>query len=101
VKPDIEEPDATPVGSHRRRAYASAFHQRFIGLRADRVTTEATTKAFKVFCRKMPTGSSYTIDHTATSYVFEPTGQLRLAIRHEQDAASVTTDITQILKEQP
>ena len=81
------------------REYPRAFHPSFIGLHADLATTEATAKAFKVFYRKVPTGSSYTMDHTATSYVFDPTGRLRLAVRHEQDAASVTADITRLLKE--
>jgi protein SCO1/2 len=83
------------------REYPRAFHPGFIGLHADLATTEATAKAFKVFYRKVPTGSSYTMDHTATSYVFDPTGRLRLAVRHEQDAASVAADITRLLKENP
>jgi cytochrome oxidase Cu insertion factor (SCO1/SenC/PrrC family) len=65
------------------------------------VRPEATAKAFKVFYRKVPTGSSYTMDHTATSYVFDPTGRLRLAVRHEQDAASVASDIARLLEENP
>jgi protein SCO1/2 len=83
------------------RAYPRAFHPSFIGLHADLATTEATAKAFKVFYRKVPTGSSYTMDHTATSYVFDPAGRLRLAVRHEQDAASVAADLTRLLKEHP
>lgn len=83
------------------REYPRAFHPSFIGLHADLATTEATAKAFKVFYRKVPTGSTYTMDHTATSYVFDPAGRLRLAVRHEQDAASVAADITRLLKEQP
>jgi protein SCO1/2 len=83
------------------REYPRAFHPGFIGLHADLATTEATAKAFKVFYRKVPTGSSYTMDHTATSYVFDPAGRLRLAVRHEQDAASVAADITRLLKENP
>ena len=83
------------------REYPRAFHPSFIGLHADLAATEATAKAFKVFYRKVPTGSSYTMDHTATSYVFDPTGRLRLAVRHEQDAASITVDITRLMKENP
>jgi protein SCO1/2 len=83
------------------REYSRAFHPGFIGLHADLATTEATAKAFKVFYRKVPTGSSYTIDHTATSYVLDPAGRLRLAVRHEQDAASVASDIARLLKENP
>jgi protein SCO1/2 len=83
------------------REYPRAFHPRFIGLYADLATTEATAKAFKVVYRKVPTGSSYTMDHTATSYVIDPIGRLRLAVRHEQDAVSVAADITRLLNERP
>ena len=81
------------------REYPRAFHPSFMGLRADLATTEATAREFKVYYRKVPTGSSYTMDHTATSYVFDPAGRLRLAVRHEQDAASVTADIQRLLQE--
>lgn len=81
------------------RDYPRAFHPSFIGLHADLATTEATAKAFKVFYRKVPTGSSYTMDHSTTSYLFDPAGRLRLVVRHAQDAASVVADITRLLKE--
>lgn len=83
------------------REYPRAFHPSFIGLHADLATTEATAQAFKVFYRKVPTGSTYTMDHTATSFVFDPAGRLRLAVRHEQDAASVAADIDRLQKESP
>ena len=79
------------------REYPRAFHPRFIGLHADLATTETTAKVFKVFYRKVPSGSSDTMNRTATSYVFDPAGRLRLAVRHEQDAASVAADITRLL----
>jgi protein SCO1 len=83
------------------REYTRAFDPSFIGLHTDLATTASTAQAFKVFYRKVPTGGSYTMDHTATSYVFDPAGRLRLAVRHEQDAASLTADITRLLKENP
>jgi protein SCO1/2 len=83
------------------REYTRAFHPSFIGLHADQATTASMAQSFKVFYQKVPTGGSYTMDHTATSYVFDPTGRLRLAVRHEQDAASLAADITRLLKESP
>lgn len=94
VDPERDSPDVL-------REYPRAFHPSFIGLHADLATTEATAKAFKVFYRKVPTGSSYTMDHTATSYVFDPAGRLRLAVRHEQDAASLAGDIALLLGGKP
>jgi protein SCO1 len=77
--------------------YTQAFHPRFLGLRADLPTTERTAKDFKVLYRKVPTGSSYTMDHTALSFVFDPAGRLRLAVRHETPAAQLTQDLKQLL----
>jgi len=83
------------------RAYTAAFHPSFLGLHADLETTAATAKAFKVFYRKVPTGSSYTMDHTALSYTYDPQGRLRLAVRHESPAAEVAADIARLLAEAP
>ena len=82
------------------REYTRAFHPSFLGLYGDLPGTEAAAREFKVFYKKVPTGSSYTMDHTTLSYVFDAKGRLRLAVRHEQDAASVAADIRRLLKEQ-
>ena len=87
------ERDTAPVLA----AYTQAFHPRFLGLMADPATTERTAKDFKVFYRKVPTGSSYTMDHTALSFVFDPQGRLRLAVRHEQGAEQLAQDLKQLL----
>lgn len=83
------------------REYPRALHPSFIGLHADLATTAATAQAFKVFYRKVSTGGSYTMDHTVTSYLFDPKGRLRLAVKHEQSAASVAADIARLSKENP
>jgi protein SCO1/2 len=80
------------------REYTRAFHPGFVGLHGDEASTAATAGQFKVFYRKVPTGSSYTMDHSAISYVFDPQGRLRLAVKHEQPAASLASDIGRLLK---
>ena len=57
------------------RAYTQAFHPSFLGLWGDLEQTAATAADFRVVYRKVPTGSSYTMDHTAISYVFDPQGR--------------------------
>jgi protein SCO1 len=81
------------------REYTRAFHPSFLGLHASLAETEATARDFRIFYRKVPTGSSYTMDHTAISYVFDPAGRLRLAVRHEQDATTLASDIRRLMKE--
>ena len=80
------------------RAYTRAFNPDFLGLRGDLQTTKQIAQEFKVFFAKVPTGSSYTMDHTAITYAFDPRGNLRLAIRHAQSADSVAADVRLLLK---
>jgi protein SCO1/2 len=79
------------------KEYTVAFDPSFLALYADLDRTAETAKAFKVYYKKVPTGSSYTMDHTALSYVYDPEGRLRLAMRHEQTAKDYAEDIAKIL----
>jgi protein SCO1/2 len=79
------------------KAYTQAFDPSFLGLYGDPQKTSETAKAFKAFYRKVPTGSSYTMDHSAFSYVFDPAGKIRLALRHEQSAQECAEDLRKIL----
>ena len=79
--------------------YVPAFDPRFVGLYGDAETTARTAKDFKVFYQQVPgpTPTSYTLDHTAGSYVFDPQGRLRLFLRQGQPASSVTHDLKILL----
>lgn len=79
------------------REYTKAFHPSFIGLHADLDTTAATAKAFKVYYSKVPTGASYTMDHSTISYAYDPKGRVRLAVRHSQDAATLAEDLRRLI----
>jgi protein SCO1/2 len=63
--------------------YVPAFDPTFIGLSGSPEQTARVTKDFHVFAQKAPgrTPDSYTVDHTAGMYVFDPKGQLRLFAR--------------------
>jgi protein SCO1/2 len=64
--------------------YVPAFDPSFIGLRGDLAATAQTAKDFKVFYEKVPgkTPGSYSMNHTAGSYVYDPQGRLRLFVQH-------------------
>jgi protein SCO1/2 len=79
------------------KAYTAAFDPSFIGLYGDAKRTRETADEFKVYYKQVPTGSSYTMDHSALSYVFDPQGRLRLALRHEQTAEDYAHDLRQLL----
>jgi protein SCO1/2 len=79
--------------------YVPAFDQRFLGLYGDAAATAKVAKEFKVFYSKVPgaTPGSYTIDHTAGSYVFDREGRLRLFVRNGQNPAALVHDIRLLL----
>ncbi|WP_420225138.1 SCO family protein [Pigmentiphaga litoralis] len=79
------------------KAYTEAFDPTFVGLRGDLTETKATADAFKVFYQKVPTGTSYTMDHTSLTYVFDQKGKLRLALRHDQSAQECASDIKTLM----
>ena len=79
--------------------YTHAFDPDFVGLYADVATTRKTAEAFRIFYAKVPTGASYTMDHTATSYLYDTRGQLRLAVRHEDSAQQLADDVRVLLKQ--
>jgi protein SCO1/2 len=81
--------------------YVPAFNSTFLGLRpASKDDLEKVTKDFKVFYNIVPgkTPNNYTIDHTAGSYVFDPSGRLRLFLNHQQNPKLIADDLLQLLK---
>jgi protein SCO1/2 len=80
------------------KSYMAAFDPSFIALYGDALRTRETADHFKVYYKKVPTGQSYTLDHSAVSYVFDPAGQLRVVLRHEQTAQDYAHDIALLLK---
>jgi protein SCO1/2 len=78
--------------------YVAAFDPSFLGLYGDAQRTREIAAEFKVFYQKVPTGGSYTMDHSTLSYVFDPQGRLRLALRHEQNAQDYAQDLQRLLQ---
>ena len=79
--------------------YVPAFDPRFVGMAGDLAATEKVAKEFKVFYQKVPgkQPGSYTMDHTAGSYVFDPQGRIRLFVRHGQGAEPIVHDLKLLL----
>ena len=82
-------------------SYVPAFDPSFLGLYGDTETTARTAKEFRVFYQKQPgsTPGSYTVDHTAGSYVFDPQGRVRLFVRHGDGGANLVADLRILLKQ--
>jgi protein SCO1/2 len=79
--------------------YVPAFDPRFVGLRGDADAIARTAREFKVFYQKVAGSSpgSYSVDHTAGSYVFDPQGRLRLFVKHAKGPGPLATDIGHLL----
>jgi protein SCO1/2 len=79
--------------------YVPAFDPSFLGLYGDMAATAKVAKDFRVFYQKSPgkTPGSYTVDHTAGSYVFDPQGRLRLFARHG-NTENLDADIRTLLR---
>ena len=80
--------------------YVPAFDKRFIGLTGDQAAIAKTAKDFKIFFQKTPgkTPGSYTVDHTAGSYAFDPQGRVRLFVRHGQEPEPIVHDLKILLQ---
>lgn len=79
--------------------YVPSFHPTFLGLYGDTKQTAAVAKEFRVFYQKQPgsTQSTYTIDHSAGSYVFDPKGHIRLYLKHGEAAVNVAADLKRLV----
>jgi protein SCO1 len=84
------------------KAYVGNFGTDFVALRGDAEQTKAAAKRFKVFYAKVPgkTEGSYTMDHTAGSYIFDARGKVRLFTRYGTGAEALKHDL-QLLLAQP
>ncbi len=81
------------------KAYMGSFDPSFVALRGSADETAATAKEFKVFYAKVPgkTEGSYTMDHTAGSYVFDAAGKVRLFVRYGSGADALAADLKTLL----
>jgi protein SCO1/2 len=79
--------------------YVPAFDPRFLGLRGDLAATQRAAKEFKIYFEKRKAGDSYSVDHSAQTYVLDATGRLRLLVRHDRLSADLPDDLRTLLRE--
>ena len=79
--------------------YVPAFDPRFLGLRGDDDATAKVAKEFHVLYNKVPGAApgSYTVDHSAGSYIYDPQGRLRLYVANGQGPDVFAHDIGLLL----
>jgi protein SCO1/2 len=79
--------------------YVTAFDPRFLGMYGDLEATRRVAKDFKIYFEKRKTGDTYSVDHSAQSYVIDPQGRLRLLVRHDRIATDLPADLRVLLNE--
>lgn len=78
--------------------YVAAFDPHILALRGDLEATRRVAKEFKIYFEKRPEGATYTVDHSAQTYVIDPQGRLRLLLRHERIAQDLAPDLQTLLR---
>ena len=83
------------------KAYMANFDPTFLALRGNAQELAAVAKDFKIYYKKVDgkTPTSYTMDHSAGSYVYDTAGRLRVYHRYGSGAAALAADVTTLLKE--
>jgi protein SCO1/2 len=81
-------------------SYVTAFDPSFLALRGDAEATARTAKEFKILYQKQPgrTPGSYTVDHSAGTFIFDAQGRLRLYVGHGQGADVFAHDLRELLR---
>ncbi len=81
------------------KAYVGNFGPDVVALRGTPEQTAAAAKEFKVFYAKVAgkTPGSYTMDHTAASFVFDTHGKPRLFVAYGGDSQKLAADIKTLL----
>jgi protein SCO1/2 len=82
------------------KAYMANFDPGFLAMRPTPAQLPELAKAFKIFYKKVEgqTPTSYTMEHSAGSYVFDTQGRVRLYTRPAIGAQGLADDIALLLK---
>ena len=85
------------------KGYMGNFDPTFLALTATPDKLVQLAKDYKVYYKKVDgkTPTSYTMDHSAGSYVYDTKGQLRLFTRYGTGPKVLADDIAQLLKATP
>jgi protein SCO1/2 len=81
------------------RNYMQSFDPGYVALVPNAQQLEQAAKDFKVYYKKAAgkTPTSYTMEHTAASFVFDPQGRIRLFTRYGLGAQALADDLKLLL----
>ena len=81
------------------KAYLANFDESFVGLHGTPDEIAAVAKDFKIFFKKVPgkTEGTYTLDHSAGTYLYDPQGRLRVYERDGVGSQVLAQDVKALL----
>ncbi len=81
------------------REYMKSFDASYVALVPSAEQLAVAAKHFKVYYKKSPgqTPTSYTMDHTAASFVYDAQGRIRLYTRYGLGAQALADDLKLLL----
>jgi protein SCO1/2 len=84
------------------KAYMANFDPTFLALRGTPEQLAEMAKEYKVYYKKSEgkTPTSYTMDHSAASYVYDAQGRLRLYTRYGSGAQALASDLKLLMAQE-
>jgi protein SCO1/2 len=79
--------------------YLTAFDLRMIGLTGNRDAVDKALSAFRIYSRKVPaeSGGNYTMDHSASVYMFDADGRFAGTIAYQEPEDEVLPKIRKLI----
>lgn len=94
VDPERDSPERLGV-------YLTSFHPSFLGLVGTEEEIQEVANAFGAFFAKVGEGEGYTVDHTARTFIVDPSGAIPLTFPVTATAEEMARDLTILLRGQP
>ncbi len=91
VDPEQDTPDLM-------KTYLSSFDPRIVGLTGTPEEIAAVAKAYKIYYRKVPTDSGYTMDHSATVFLMDGRGDFYGTSNFQESAEIRRGKLRQLIK---
>ncbi|MXQ13491.1 SCO family protein [Microvirga makkahensis] len=80
------------------KTYLSSFDPRIVGLTGTTDEIAAVAKAYKIYHRKVPTDSGYTMDHSATIFLMDSKGDFYGTSNFQESAEIRREKLRQLIK---
>ncbi|WP_148714850.1 SCO family protein [Chitinolyticbacter meiyuanensis] len=79
--------------------YVPAFNKRFVGLTGTEAQVSAVAKQYKVVYQRQDQADSYTVDHTAGTYLLDRKGRLRVLENYGAGPDVLAHDLALLVEE--